>query len=318
MAELKLTFDITDKAPVFEKNEGFLFNGQLVSSVHNAHFDVKHLNIYGEQLLLSLPLAIKEGLPGKRLFMPQFVPYYSLDSIPSGINNPSKEQSHQQKLMTTVTEAIDSLKCAAVEFNVLPTYWLPFYWAGFNVVPRVTFRLNTEIEQDRLYGNLRSNIQRHIKKSKQNHQLVESTDAQLLFELNKESYERKNQKHPFDPDNLKRLCDYLLTSGKGRLLVSQNSQNQPIAAALFGKDQHHVYYLTGGVLTDFKAEGAMSRLLWEGILWAKSQNLHFDFEGSMNQNIAQFFASFGAEPFTYYQISKSNSKVYTLYRTLKR
>jgi len=317
MAEQKLSFDIAEKAPIFEKNEEFLFNGQLVSSVHHTLFDVKHLNIYGEQLLLSLPLALKGGLPGKRLFMPQFVPYYSLKSNPSGIGSPSKEQSHQQKLITTLAEAIDSLKCAAVEINVLPTFWLPFHWAGFNVVPRVTFRLNTEIEQDRLFGNLRSNIQRHIKKSEQNHQLVESTNAQLLFELNKESYERKNQKHPFDPEILKRLCDYLLTSGKGRLLVAQNSQNQPIAAALFGKDQQHVYYLTGGVLTDFKAEGAMSRLLWEGILWAKSLNLHFDFEGSMNQNIAQFFASFGAEPFTYYQFSKMNSKIFGLYKSLK-
>jgi lipid II:glycine glycyltransferase (peptidoglycan interpeptide bridge formation enzyme) len=164
---------------------------------------------------------------------------------------------------------------------------------------------------------LRSNIQRHIKKSEKIHQLVDSTDAQLLFDLNKESYERKNQKHPFDFDILNRLCSYLLTSGKGRLIVAQNSHNQPIAAALFGLDTSHVYYITGGVLTDFKAEGAMSRLLWEGILWAKSQNLNFDFEGSMNQNIAQFFASFGAEPYTYYQFSKMNSKVYGLYKTIR-
>lgn len=317
MAEQKLSFDITDKAPVFAKNDGFLFNGQLISAVHSTHFEVKHLNIYGDDLLLTLPLAIKNGLPGKRLLMPQFVPYFSLHSAPSGNISPSKEQSHQQKLMTTVAQAINSLKCAAVEINVLPAFWLPFHWADFNVLPRVTFRLNTEIEKDRLFSNLRSNIQRHIKKSEQNHQLIESTDSNLLFELNKESYERKNQKHPFNPEILNKLCDYLLTSGKGRLLVAQNSQNQPIAAALFGMDKSHVYYLTGGVLTDFKAEGAMSRLLWEGILWAKSHNLNFDFEGSMNQNIAKFFASFGAEPFTYYQIGKVNSKVYGLYKTIR-
>jgi lipid II:glycine glycyltransferase (peptidoglycan interpeptide bridge formation enzyme) len=317
MAEQKLSFDLTDNAPVFEKNEGFLFNGQLVSDVHSKHCEVKHLNIYGEQLLLSIPLTIKSGLPGKRLFMPQFVPFYSLESISAGILSPPKELAQQQKVLSLVAEAIDSLKCAAIEINTLTSLWLPFSWAGFNVIPRVTFRLNTKIDQDSLFSNLRSNIQRHIKKSEKIHQLVDSSDAQLLFDLNKESYERKDQKHPFDFDILNRLCSYLLTSGKGRLIVAHNSQNQPIAAALFGLDKSHVYYITGGVLTDFKAEGSMSRLLYEGILWAKSQNLNFDFEGSMNQNIAQFFASFGAEPFTYYQFSKMNSKVYGLYKSLK-
>lgn len=311
MAEQKLSFDFTDEAPVFEKNESFLFNGQLISAVHSKLYDVKHLNIYGNELLLSLPLTIKGGLSGKRLIMPQFVPFYSLDSISD------KEQAQQQKIMTLVAEAIDSLKCAAVEINTLPSYWLPFSWAGFNVVPRVTFRLNTRIDQDSLFSNLRSNIQRHIKKSEKIHQLVDSIDSQLLFDLNKESYQRKDQKHPFDFDILKRLVTYLTSNGKGRLIIAHNSQNQPIAAALFGLDKSHVYYITGGVLTDFKAEGAMSRLLWEGILWAKSQNLNFDFEGSMNQNIAQFFASFGAQPFTYYQFSKMNSKAYGLYKRLK-
>jgi hypothetical protein len=317
MAEQKLTFDFTYKAPVLEKNENFLFNGQLVSEVHSKHYQVKHLNIYGEQLLLSLPLTIKGGLPGKRLFMPQFVPFYSLESISEGILSPSKELAHQQKLMSLVAEAIDSLKCAAIEINAVTSHWLPFSWAGFNVIPRVTFRLNTRIDQDSLFSNLRTNIQRHIKKSEKIHQLVDSEDAKLLFDLNKESYERKDQKHPFDYEILNGLCSYLLTSGKGRLIVAYNSQSQAIAAALFGLDKSHVYYITGGVLTDFKSEGAMSRLLWEGILWAKSQNLNFDFEGSMNQNIAQFFASFGAKPFTYYQFSKMNSKVYGLYKTIR-
>jgi hypothetical protein len=317
MAELKLTYQISDNHAAEADAGSLLFNSQLVSNVHHNTYDLKYLLVYGQDLLLSIPLVIKTGLPGKRLIMPQYVPYFDLSPQHTDNNEVAKDISFEQKLMAVVAEALNSLKCSSIEINILPVFWLPFHWAGFTVKPRITYRLSTTSEIDELFSNLRNNIQRHIKKSEKLHQLHESNDAQLLFDLNKASYHRKNDKHPFDLLVLQNLCKYLFETNSGRLLVATNGDGKTIAAALFGMDKNHVYYLTGGVLTEHKAEGAMSHLLWQGILWAKSNNRNFDFEGSMNQNIATFFASFGAEPFTYFQISKSNSKVYNLYKTLQ-
>ena len=68
--------------------------------------------------------------------------------------------------------------------------------------------------------------------------------------------------------------------------------------------KHYQIVFLNGYDDSDKKGGAMSFLLWNGILLAKEKNLTFDFEGSMVPGIAEFFRSFGSDASTYYQVVK--------------
>jgi len=81
-------------------------------------------------------------------------------------------------------------------------------------------------------------------------------------------------------------------------------QGVAIAGILTGWDSKTSYYLAGGRNGDDQGASAHALLLDHVIHEAQTRGLAFDFEGSMNPGIANFFQSFGAKPESYLQIRK--------------
>ncbi len=65
----------------------------------------------------------------------------------------------------------------------------------------------------------------------------------------------------------------------------------------------------GGINPSKKDLGAMDLIQYESIKFALLTNRDFDFEGSMVESIEKYFRSFGSIQKTYFQISKTNSKL---------
>lgn len=254
-------------------------------------------------------------MPGKRIVMPALTPFYQLDFSALDSLKQTRSLSIQSHVVTALAGFIDKLNPALVELNFLPFYWLPFHHANFQVTPRITYRLDTA--GDDLFANLRGNIRRQIKKSQEIHQVIRGTNTQHLFALNKASYERTNDTHPFDAGHIQKLFTFLSENKRGEIIELTDANGTVTASALFAWDHTHLYYLTGGFRDDTQSSGAMSHVLWQGIQLAKEKQLTFDFEGSMNPGIEYFFRSFGATPLTYFQVRKSNSKLYELYQKVR-
>ena len=77
-------------------------------------------------------------------------------------------------------------------------------------------------------------------------------------------------------------------------------------------DKVSAYYLHGVTTTKFKTSGSMSLLLWEAIKKSAKKTTAFNFEGSMVESIERYFRAFGGIQTSYFQISKTNSKVLKL------
>lgn len=296
----------------------FLFSADLAAHLNKGSSELKYLNIATPQFEQSIPIIFRAGFPGRRIIMPQYLPYFKLNSPSDPSLSVARSTSVQRHVSTAIAKALDDVKPVLIELNFLPFYWLPFHWAGYDVKPRITYRLETkQSTTDELLSGFRENIRRQIKKSVNEHSVVVSENSDALFDLNRESYQRKGDEHPFDPEILNRLNSFVGDHQCGQIIEIHNSEGKAIAAALFAWDNDRIYYLTGGIRESEKSSGAMARVMWEGIQLAHSKSRCFDFEGSMNPGIEQFFSSFGATPFTYYQVRKTNSKLYDLYQSFK-
>lgn len=293
----------------------FLFSAEMVAASYGGDGSCQFINFASDPISFSLPVIVKTGMPGKRIVMPALTPFFQLDFSALDSLKQTRSLSIQSHVVSALADFIDQLNPALVELNFLPFYWLPFHHANFQVSPRITYRLSTAGVD--LFANLRGNIRRQIKKSQETHQVSRGTDTQHLFALNKASYERKNDPHPFDAKHLAQLFNHLTDNKCGEVIELTEADGTVAAAALFAWDSTHLYYLTGGFRDDTQSSGAMSHVLWQGIQLAKEKQLTFDFEGSMNPGIEYFFRSFGATPLTYFQVRKSNSKLYELYQKVR-
>jgi lipid II:glycine glycyltransferase (peptidoglycan interpeptide bridge formation enzyme) len=316
---LKLDVSI-DPAPLDIPSESgdILFSNHLALGLYPDSPELQFVNVKGDDLTLSFPVIMKGGVPGKRIVMPQYMPWVTMDFQKNPTLSTAKQTSVQRHVTSAIVKELDKHKPVLLELNFLPFYWLPFYWAGYEVKPRVSYRLETvNTTPEKLFSGFRENIRRQIKKSEKEQEIRLSGTYKTLFELNKASYERKGDDHPFDPGILEKLFTHLHRHETGQHIEVLNKDQKPVAAALFAWDAHQLYYLTGGVTESEKSSGAMARVLWEGIKIAHSKGLTFDFEGSMNKGIEQFFSAFGATAFTYFQVRKSNSKLYDLYQSIR-
>lgn len=309
-----------DKTPQKSEinSDDFLFAPSRLAEIRHGDDTLQFLNLRAPGIALSVPLHIHGGMPGKKILMPPYIPYYAIDVQVNPTLSIARKTSVQRHIYTALAEKLDELNPALVELNFMPFYWLPFHWAGYEVRPRVTYRLETTpTTLQKIFSQFRDNIQRQIRKSKKENTVKEGTNNTALFALNRESYQRKGEHHPFDIKDLNQLFSVLKSGKCGKIIEIHDANDQVVAAALFAWDAVNLYYLTGGVLKSAKNSGAMAHVLWEGIQLAREHGLTFDFEGSMHPGIERFFSAFGATPFTYFQVRKSNSKLYDLYQSIK-
>lgn len=298
--------------------DDFLFAPGRLAQLYQGDEKLQFLNLKAPGIALSVPLHIHGGMPGKKILMPPYIPYYAIDVQINPTLSIARRTSVQRHIYTALAKKLDELNPALIELNFMPFYWLPFHWAGYEVRPRVTYRLETTpTTPQKIFSQFRDNIQRQIRKSTKENKVKEGSNNTALFALNRESYQRKGDYHPFDIEDLNQLFRVLKEDNCGKIIEIHDANDQVVAAALFAWDAVNLYYLTGGVLKSAKNSGAMAHVLWEGIQLARELGLTFDFEGSMNKGIEQFFSAFGATPFTYYQVRKSNSKLYDLYQSIK-
>lgn len=187
----------------------------------------------------------------------------------------------------------------------------PFLWQGLQARLRYSYIVPTAGRtKHALFAQLADATRRQVNKAEQ-HVRVATHDrpplnSLALYQLVEETYTRQRRQPPFTRSQVEALVEACTTQGQGLLLLAIGTQGPAegalCAAAFFGWDDHRVYYLLGAYHEPFKTTGAMSMLLWQGILAAHTRGLLFDCGGSMQPGIARFFAGFGCTPEPYLRL----------------
>lgn len=187
------------------------------------------------------------------------------------------------------------------------TNWLPFYWKKFNQRTNYSYYIPASTPIEKIEDNYESATRRRIKKSINSGVVViENNDIENLYNLINETYARKGMSNNKSLSFLISLFDKIVQYNSGKILLAKHNE-KVVAGGLFIYDSRDYYYLAGGILEEYKDLGAMDLVIDHSIKEALSKGKNFDFEGSMNENIENYFRRFGSMQRPYFFIYKINS-----------
>ena len=116
--------------------------------------------------------------------------------------------------------------------------------------------------------------------------------------------------------NLLQIINTALEKRIGEIYLAYSKENTLCAAAFFIRSNEKVIYLAAASSELGKSDRAMFMLIDRFIYLNSETHLTLDFEGSNNNGIARFYASFGSDRCTYKQLKRN--KLPWFLKALKR
>lgn len=144
---------------------------------------------------------------------------------------------------------------------------MPFCWQGFYQSTRYTYYIDTN---NILLQDLESQYKVDIRRRKAQHigiKVYESEDVRELYRLIQMIFLRQHKNLPYNLNFLNTLYNTCKQHDCCKIFFA-NYKNNNIAAMLLVYDNKKIYYLIGGINSDYKDLGAMDMLLHEGIMFA--------------------------------------------------
>lgn len=194
---------------------------------------------------------------------------------------------------------------------------LPFYWAGYDLRVRYTYRLDSINDLESVWNGLSTNIRGDIRKADKVVQIEYDLGVNKFFSVFEKTFARQNRNVPFSRGFLERLDKALEGRNCRRQLFAVDSKGGIHAAIYIVWDDRCAYYLLGAGDPALRSSGANSLLLWHAIQLLSKHTRVFDFEGSMIEPIERFFRAFGAIQTPYYHLTKISNPVLRAVKALR-
>ena len=251
----------------------------------------------GDKWLAVFPFVLKRKYFINYTIQPKFTKYLGI--LFSNELTDSETLNEQKKIMTAIINELPK-NIIYLNYCFLPTftYFLPFFWKGFTVTPKITFRLTVKNE-----NKISTSILNHIKKANLNRlQCVEENSLKNILNLLQiRKLINSNEINIFND-----LWKKVKNKNTGfSLNILDNKGNTHCGAAII-IDKENAYLILSVVNFKFKKDGGNALLINTIIEKLKNSEIKYlYFEGSMFENVATYIQGFKAEPMLYYNITKS-------------
>lgn len=250
----------------------------------------------GDHVVAQWNYVITQKFKSSVIGMPPYTPYSGPWILSTDAKQTQKLEREKQIIQELLAQIPQKPKYVLLSLAPSITYFLPFIWGGFKLNPRLTYRLKLDSPTTAIFENFKDNIKREIRKAEKILN-VENCSVEDLCSL---QYNGGKKSLAL----LQSIVKNCQVHDCCKLIAAKDEQGIIYAASLFVYDSSFVYYLCGHYHKNHRTSGASSLLMWEGIKFAQSKGLGFDFEGSVIENIERFFRGFGGIPTTYYQIER--------------
>lgn len=173
---------------------------------------------------------------------------------------------------------------------------------------KLALRVNYILPLNKPYEAIIKNYKKGRKSSvkqaiKNDLELVENYNHSEIINLFKINKGAKLNKNSVDYNILNTLIENALLLNTAECLAVLNNKKELIGGALFLKHNQRFTYLFSSINKEGRDKQAMSFLIDYVIKKFSNSEYIFDFEGSMINELALFFKSFGAEKETYYHFN---------------
>ena len=225
---------------------------------------------------------------------------------PSGAK-PANALAREMELLTALEAALPPAEAFLQGFSPTMLNALPFFWAGYRLEMRYTYRLEGLRSEEALWDGLRGNIRREIRKARKRVEIRDDLGLDRFYDVWAKTFSRQGLEPPLSLLQLDRLDAACATRGARAMLFASDEADRVHSVTYVVWDEHAAYYLLGGSDPELRTSGAASLLIWEAITRARQVTDTFDFEGSMLEPLERFVRAFGARQAPYLSVSRTSS-----------
>lgn len=238
------------------------------------------------------------------ILMPMMTSYSGIYlNYPEGIKEHSKI-SFQHRVTNALMSQLPAHDFYYQQFLPEFSNWMPLYWKGYKQTTRYTYRIDTSRSEDEIWRQLKSNVRTNIRKA-QDLYAIDSVAIDAFWKALDRSYRGRNKHNPFRKEVLTNIYQALYTEGRCQLTVARDNKGQIHAGIMTVNDENVQFYICGFFEEDHKNKHPFSLLLWSAVR-SCNQGV-FDFEGSMIEDIENFFRTFGGTLIPHFKVWKTKN-----------
>jgi Acetyltransferase (GNAT) domain len=273
----------------------------------------------GEEITGTMPYQLSYKYGFRYIFQPMLTQTNGIWIKPMIGLNEEEKLSREKAICNEAIAAIDALKLSFYRQNFAPAFtnWLPFYWKGFQQTTRYTYILE-DISSPQLCFDQFSYAKRKQINKASGLRLELGLSAQQFFDHHSMTLAAKGEKIFYSQELFTRLHASAAGRGQGQIIALKDDSEKIHAALFIVWDGNSAYNLISSIDPNLASSGASSRVVWEAIQHVSIKTKSFDFEGSMIEGVENSFKQFGGKQTPYFQIWKSDSKLFSLLFQLKK
>ncbi len=249
--------------------------------------------VYGDYETV-MPLTNKRKFGISYLYQPAFTQQLGIFSL--------KQLSEQivGEFIHAIPAKYKFIEINLNKFNLISTE------KRLKVEQKVTYELELIRDYENIFRHYKKNAIRNIRKATKNKiSVVQGLQPNQVINLiqssgNPQGYTEK------EIAVIRRLIAASARKSSGLLYGAYSQNNSLCAAGLFVYSNSKACFILSVANEEAKQTGAMFLLVDEFIKQFASRNMILDFEGSMIDGIARFYAGFGAKPYNYPAIKINN------------
>jgi hypothetical protein len=219
---------------------------------------------------------------------------------------PARALGEEIRLLEALEGALPTAHAFVQHFSPTMLNALPFYWAGYRLELKYTYRLEGLRSEQALWEGLRENIRREIRKARTRVEVRDDLGLDRFYAVWVKTFARQGLRPRISLDALERLDAACAARDARAMMFAADERGHVHAVSYAVWDRHAAYYLLGGGDPALRTSGASSLLMWESIKRARAVTDVFDFEGSMLRPVERFFRAFGARQTPYLRVSRSS------------
>lgn len=194
--------------------------------------------------------------------------------------------------------------------------------ASFIIKNRVTYRIPDLTNLELVYESFSKNKIRQIKKANNHVFLDKNLTYEEFYTFHQLCLEKSNKKIEYSFVFFASVYKAAKERGQCQILSARNSGGVLLASVFLVWDSEVCYFLIPSFDLDYKKTGAMAWLTFECIKFARGYSRIFDFEGSMDEGIANSYSQYGSQSVKYYSFEQFfvpflSDKVFNFYHYIK-
>jgi hypothetical protein len=217
---------------------------------------------------------------------------------------PARALGEEMELLAALESGLPRASAFVQHFSPTMLNALPFYWAGYTLELRYTYRLHGLGATDALWDGLRGNIRREIRKARRQLEVRDDLGLDRFYAVWTKTFARQGLEPSVSRAQLERLDAACASRDARAMRFACDASNRVHAVIYVVWDRHAAFHLLGGADPELRTSGASSLLMWDAITRAAAVTDVFDFEGSMLQPVERFFRAFGSRQAPYLRVSR--------------